>query len=257
MNESEIIIFIFVSIGIMVALVVSLVIFFNFSQKKIIAQKERNHLLKMNFQKEMLESTINTQEAERSRIARELHDDISSKLNIINVNVDFIKLKIDDQGLQSSISSISSALKESLERSRKISHELMPPILEKFGLEDAINDLMNQINLFGVLKMNIIGSEHFKNIVDQKKLHIFRIIQELINNTIKHAEATNIKIEAFLEKEILEINYSDDGKGIVSTKNSIGIGTMNIESRVQILNASWENIPQETGIKYKFKIPYA
>ena len=94
MSDNQLSYFIIVGICFILLLVASLVIFFNFSQKKILKEKELNHQQKMGFQKEMLESTINTQENERSRIARELHDDISSKLNVINMNMNILNMKL-------------------------------------------------------------------------------------------------------------------------------------------------------------------
>lgn len=256
MEESNIVTLIVVSILVILFLIISLVLFFNFSQKKILLEKERNHQQKMSFQKEMLESTIVTQEEERSRIARELHDDISSKLNVINMNMNILKMKVQEQDSKKILSEISASLNQSIERSRKISHELMPPILERFGLEEAISDLAQQINFSGALKMEISEKENFNKIHGQKKLHTFRIIQELCNNTLKHAEAKHISLSTKVENEILSIIYQDDGVGIPSDKISKGLGTMNIESRLQILDATWSQVPSEKGVKFKIKVPY-
>lgn len=257
MSDNQLSYFIIVGICFILLLVASLVIFFNFSQKKILKEKELNHQQKMGFQKEMLESTINTQENERSRIARELHDDISSKLNVINMNMNILNMKLKEPDNKKLLTDITSSLNHSIERSRKISHELMPPILEKFGLQEAITDLTQQINFSGEIKMSISRKENFKTFQGQDKLHIFRIIQELCNNTLKHAGAKHIAISTKVEGNELEITYQDDGKGIPSGTISKGIGTMNIESRLQILNASWNHIPSQKGVMFKLKIPYA
>ena len=257
MQEANIIIFIVVAILLLLTLVISIILFFNFSQKRILAEKELNHQQKMNFQKEMLESTINIQEEERGRIARELHDDISSKLNVINMNMNILKMKLEKEENKKLVANISSSLRHSIDRSRNISHELMPPILEKFGLEEAILDHAQQINYTGELKMEIRGKQNFSTVLGQKKLHIFRIIQELCNNNLKHAEASNILLECNSSEVGIDFTYHDDGIGVDQNTVSKGIGTMNIETRVQILNATWEYIPVKKGVTFKFTIPNA
>ena len=238
----------------MIILLSSLILFFNFSKKKIIEEKELNHKLKMDFQQEMLKSTINTQEEERSRIARELHDDISSKLNVISLNMGLLKLKLKEPESKQILADISTSLNHSIERSRKISHELMPPVLEKFGLKEAIVDLVSQINYSGIVNVKLEGKENFNSSDGHKKLHIFRIVQELFNNTLKHAGAKHITLSCKDTAGHLEITYEDDGIGIESSDISKGVGMMNIESRMQVLNGHWEHVKVEKGVKYKFKV---
>ncbi len=257
MTETDFLIIILVTVLVFVGLVVILIIFFNYSQKKIIEEKELNHQQKMGFQKEMLESTIKTQEEERTRIARELHDDISSKLNVVNMNLNFLKMKMSDEENLKIAEEVSQVLNQSLDRSRKIAHELMPPILVKFGLKEAILELAQQINSSERISVDLSNEDILETITGDEKLHIFRIAQELSNNTLKHAEADHIQIAFSKEEDAVEIIYQDDGKGLRSDKVTKGIGMMNIESRIQMLNGSWEIIPSEKGAVFKLIIPHA
>lgn len=255
MQESTIAYFIAIVIIVFLLLTLSIILFFNFSRKRILAEKEKNHQQKMNFQKEMLAKTIETQEEERSRIARELHDDLSSKLNVVNMNVELLKLKNVNSADADILELIGTTIGESIERSRKISHELMPPILEKFGLGDAIQDLVRKINFSGRISMEVDGKEHLENIKGQNKLHIFRIVQELCNNTLKHADADRITLECNSGDNAKFIIYQDNGKGISKEAKQNGIGMMNIESRIQILGATWEQLPSDRGVCFKIIIP--
>lgn len=241
----------------MLLLVISLFLFFNYSKKKILDEKERNHQQKMTFQKEMLSSTVNTQENERSRIARELHDDISSKLNVINMNLNMLRLKIEGQDQQKMMEDIGSSLNVAIERTRSISHELMPPMIAKFPLSDALVDLSGQINRSEILNMEIQGAENLKDVEGLEKLHIFRIIQELCNNTMKHANATRIDLDIDSGNSHLTFMYSDDGKGFPKSEYRKGMGMLNIESRLQVLHGFMDVLPSEKGVKIKLTIPYA
>ncbi|WP_235297970.1 sensor histidine kinase [Portibacter marinus] len=255
MKESQLTLFIIIVIIVMTLLIISIILFFNISQKRILAEKEKRHQQKMKFQKQLLAKNIETQEKERSRIARELHDDLSSKLNVVNLNVELLKLRGQNGDNAEILDMISQALTESIERSRKISHELMPPILEKFGLCEAIIDLARGINTSDQLLMQVNGKEILDNISGQNKLHIFRIVQELCNNTLKHAGADAITLDCVSKDGSVVITYSDDGIGISNGVKENGLGMMNIESRIQILHAHLEKIPSEQGVCFELIVP--
>lgn len=256
MTDQQLASLIIVAVIVMLILVISLVLFFNFSQKKILKEQELNHEQKMNFQKEMLENTIRTQEDERSRISRELHDDISSKLNVINMNLNLIRMKEKDEEVKKVIKSINDALGTAIERTRNISHELMPPVIEKFGLPSAIIALRDQVNTTNEIKMTTSSEELLDYNDGHKKLHIFRIIQELINNTLKHARASMIELNIHRDENEIILEYKDDGIGLPDDYDvRRGIGMSNIDSRVQLLNATVSRPNVKKGVCYKILIP--
>ncbi|MEQ6124918.1 ATP-binding protein [Pseudotenacibaculum sp. MALMAid0570] len=121
---------------------------------------------------------------------------------------------------------------------RKIAHDLLPPILEKFGLESAIEELVDEYNMSK--KVNIKSNiEYPKGELDKtQELHVFRVFQELINNSVRHGKSKNIALDFVKNKEDISIDYKDDGVGfsqeIIDQKK--GLGMKNIESRVELLN---------------------
>jgi signal transduction histidine kinase len=255
MNNAEISILISVSITVMLILAISLIIFFNYSQNKILTEKFINQQQKLDFQKNLLDSVILTQEKERARIAKDLHDEISSKLHVIHLNMHLLKKKVKDNDLEEVIENIETSLKSSIDRSRKISHELMPPILKKFGLEAALNDLVSEINRSRQIKAAIMGADQL-NVTDHlKALHIFRIIQELTTNTIKHAHAEQISIYIATSDKSYSFTYSDDGIGIQNTSNISGAGMSNLSSRVQAMRGEWVFQNSDKGISISINIP--
>lgn len=129
-----------------------------------------------------------------------------------------------------------------LEISRKIAHDLLPPILEKFGLKSAIEELADDYNSSKKIHIEYVLNYPKDLINKTSELHIFRIIQELINNSIKHGNAKNINLVIENQKPTLSIKYSDNGVGFDVTRAQYqkGLGMKNIESRIELLNATLE-----------------
>ncbi|WP_289662633.1 sensor histidine kinase [Flavobacterium panacagri] len=217
---------------------VALIIFFYFSRKKIIQKELEKKDLELRYQKEQLHANIVTQEEERKRIAQDLHDDISSKLNIVSLNSHLLTAPNLTEAETAEITeNIIALTTKALDNSRKIAHNLLPPVFEKFGLNAAIEELCEEFESSKSVKT------HYKNEIDfddndiDRHLHVFRILQELMNNSLRHGKATEIWI-AFSEKEgINTCDYEDNGVGFDSTnaENQKGLGMKNIDSRISFL----------------------
>jgi two-component system NarL family sensor kinase len=257
MNDNEFILFIVISVAIMLVFALGLIIFFSTSQKKIQSEKLANQQIKIDFQKELLESIIQTQEKERDRIARELHDDVGSKLNVIHLNLHLLKKAISKgQDTEQILDHIRTSLDESIQTSRDISHELMPPVLSKFGIHSAIEDLENAINRTGVFKLSINSEVDWQLKDDMHQLHLFRIVQELVQNALKHSKAKMVDINFEKKDNLLYLNYLDDGVGFPKEVEAKGLGLNNLETRVQVLEGSWQiNRSKLKGAEINIKIP--
>ncbi len=232
------------------------ILFFYFSRKKIIQKEIEKKNLEINHQKELLRSVILTQEAERKRIAQDLHDDISSKLNVVSLNTHLLKTpNLSEEELSEITNNITDLTQKALENSRRIAHDLLPPVLEKFGLHAGVEELVVEFNSSKVVQVKYTNDLNF-NIDDiDKHLHIFRILQELLNNSVRHGKATEISI-AF--KSIDNQNtcvYSDNGIGFESNSDSAqkGLGMKNIESRINFLNGTFSlKSSLNNGVKINF-----
>lgn len=217
---------------------VTLIFFFHQTKKKIIEKEIEKVNIKLDHQKKILQTTIKVQEEERNRIAQDLHDAISSKLNVVSLTTNVL---IEDNSIgeehKDALNHILDITTRTLESSRKIAHELMPPILDKFGLKVALEELFDEFTSNTDIKIKH-SIESLDYLDKSNKLHIFRIAQELINNALVHGKANQLKMELKKENQGFALVFKDNGVGfdVNDIKKKSGIGLQNIKSRVAILN---------------------
>ena len=255
-QENQLIIIVLIGVLLLLLMGVALLLFFFLSRKKIVEKELEKNTLEINHQKEIIQSIIITQEEERKRIAQDLHDDISSKLNVINLNANLLKDgELTPEEYTFVNNGILEATEKTLESARKIAHNLLPPILEEFGFKDAVEELADSFN--NSRKINIEYTINYpkKQLIPQNELHLFRITQELINNSVRHGKANNSVIDISFKNDQLIFNYTDNGVGFNSdnVEHKKGLGMKNIESRVSLLNGKY-TIGSEIGKGFKIRI---
>lgn len=255
-QEDQVIIIVLTGVLLLLLMGVSLLLFFFFSRKKIVEKEIEKNILEITYQKEIIQSIIITQEEERKRIAQDLHDDISSKLNVINLNANLLldgELTPDEYTFVNKL--ILEVTDRTLKSARKIAYNLLPPILDEFGFKDAVEELADTFN--NSRKINIEYTINYpkKLLVPQNELHLFRITQELINNSIKHGKANNSQINISYKNNKLIFIYTDNGQGfnVDNINNKKGLGIKNIESRVSLLNGKYK-IDSKIGKGFKIEI---
>jgi signal transduction histidine kinase len=225
----------------LVLVTTGLILFFHYSRKKIIEKEVEKVNIKLDHQKKILQTIINVQEEERQRISQDLHDAISSKLNVVCLTTNVL---IEDESINNehkeSLNHILHITTQTLENSRKIAHKLMPPILDKFGLKVALEELFEEFTSNTSIKINH-DIDAFNHLDKGNELHVFRITQELINNAIFHGKADELKMKLKKEKEGFTLVFKDNGIGfdVNEHKKKHGIGLQNIKSRVAILNGKF------------------
>jgi signal transduction histidine kinase len=223
----------------MLVMALTLILFFYLSRKKIIQKELEKKTLELNHQKEMLKATIVAQEAERNRIAQDLHDDISAKLNVVSLSANFLieEDNVTPKETDEIINHILKVTNKTIESSRKIAHNLLPPILEKFGLGAALEELCDEFSKSKKVNINSTIEYKIGGLPKDDELHVFRIVQELMNNSMRHGKAKEIELNFKLEIENLFLNYKDDGLGFDTSSIGVqkGLGLRNIESRVSLL----------------------
>ncbi|KAB8153505.1 sensor histidine kinase [Kordia sp. TARA_039_SRF] len=223
----------------MLVMALTLILFFYLSRKKIIQKELEKKTLELNHQKEMLKATIVAQEAERNRIAQDLHDAISAKLNVVSLSANFLleEENVTPQETEEIIHHMLKVTNKTIESSRKIAHNLLPPILEKFGLGAALEELCDEFN--NSKKVTVCYKIDYEagRLSQDNELHVFRIVQELMNNSMRHGKAKGIELNFNPTKENLFLHYKDDGLGFDVEKIGVqkGLGLRNIESRVSLL----------------------
>ncbi len=220
----------------LILLIVMILSFFYFSRKKISKKNEENKNLEIQHQQLLVNAVLTTQEEERIRIAQDLHDDISSKLNVISLNSYLLQNKKLSESEVFDISNIIiNYTQKAIESTRRIAHDLYPPVLQNFGLHAGIEELCLDVNTAKTVHVVYKNSVDFDLIPIEKHLHLFRIVQESINNSIRHGKAKNITIEFFSNGNKIKFKYSDDGIGfdLLNLQKAKGLGMKNIESHVE------------------------
>jgi signal transduction histidine kinase len=258
MDPNDLYLPITLAILIILFLVIGVLVIFNISRRRILKELTEKQSQELAFQQDLLKSTIITQERERARIAQELHDEIGSKLNVVNLNFNLLEQSlINGQDADISIDQIRTSLTHSIKRVRDLSHGLYPPILEKFGIQSALKSLALEFNKTGQIIIDMEIDHEWKKIELTKSLHIYRIVQELINNTIKHAKAKHIQFSSSQDKNGLMLIYKDDGIGVAGNLNKgLGMGMQNIKTRVSLLDANMElNSIKSNGFEIRILIP--
>lgn len=260
LNNQELLNAVFFILLAFLSMFVILIVFFYFSRKKIVQIEVEKKDIEIEMQKKILINTIETQEEERKRIAQDLHDDISSKLNVVSLNTHLLKTpNLTVSELDEITENIIKLTKNALENSRKIAHDLLPPVFEKFGLHAGIEELVFEFNSSKKTKViyaNTIDNELLENLCVSKQLHIFRILQELLNNTFKHANAKLVTINFLMKDENICLIYEDDGVGFSTQQSkSSGIGLSNIDSRISILNGK-STIYSKPGNGFHFQLEF-
>lgn len=248
-----------IGILIMLAFALAFVLFVNHSQKRLLKEQMRIQKLDYKHQEELLHATILTQEKERHRIARDLHDEIGSKLNVIFLNIFRLKkYGKEHKEIDAITSEVETVVNTTIDSIRFISHELLPPTLEEFGLIETIRELQHSYNLTKDIHVSFTTSEKGNNIDNPLiELNLFRILQELIKNSIKHGKASEVDVELNVKDELIRFLYQDNGVGFDSTKKAHkkGLGMKNIESRLRIINASYEiNSSIKNGISMTIEV---
>ena len=232
-----------------ILLIISILGYTSYQQKQKF-QQQRISELETQQQLTATEAVLKGEEQERTRLAKDLHDGLGGMLSGIKYSFNTMKgnlIMTQENALafERSMDMLDSSIKEM----RRVAHNMMPEALVKFGLDTALKDFCNDINLTGVLRTSYLSINVENVMIDQTTaITVYRIVQELINNTIKHAGAANAIVQLTKSNDILSVTVEDDGKGF--DKNLLNaakdIGWSNIQNRVDFLKASLD-VKTENG----------
>lgn len=249
----------YILIGSAILLLVLLTLLFsNFRQKRAL-QQQRISELETERQLHITEAILKGEEQERARLAKDLHDGLGGMLSGIkygfnNMKGNLILTPETAQAFERSMDMLDSSIREM----RRVAHNMMPEALVKFGLDAALRDFCNDINGSGALSITYqsMGLDNPTTtpptttstatatpISQTTAITIYRIVQELINNTLKHSGAKTAIVQAALsDNNLLSITVEDDGKGFDTSilKSSTGIGWSSISNRIEFLKGKWD-----------------
>ena len=245
-TEDSVALMMFFGIIGMLVLAVAIILFFVLYQRRLLAQQESIRTLELDHQRAVLESFIEAQEAERKRIAQDLHDGIGALLSASRMYInrlpsdgkptkDIAFIKQETGGL----------IDETIDNIRSITRNLLPTSLERFGLIAATEDLCKRINELGEVQMNFHYTQD-KRFDIQQEFTLYRIIQELTNNTLKYANASEVNIEIQIVESMLKLTYQDNGKGFdlqaweTNPQLQNGLGLRGIQARAEVLKTKFD-----------------
>ncbi len=217
-------------------------------EREIEELKKENKLISM-------QSMLEGQEEERKRIAQDLHDNIGTLMTSIKMKFLLIQKEIESIQKINIAGELDTMINSASQEVRRISHRMTPKILEHAGLHDSVMELETQLTENNIEVKSKLDA--LKSISDKKmELNIYRIIQEVYNNIIKHSSADKVSIVSNIEDSILTLRLRDNGKGMTKEKwdDKKTLGLNGIKSRVNYLNGEIKLV-EDTGTHYRITIP--
>lgn len=236
-----------------------IILFVVFYQKKMIQEQLKRQQLELEFQQKMMAATLESEENERRRLAGDLHDSVGGMLSTIRVGLTAIAKQLPDPKM---IDQSKKMLDDTLTSVRRISLDLMPSTLEKFGLIPALREMCERVQAASLITVNFVEEGEFQGMESKQELKIFRIVQELVNNAIKHASASTISVTLKADACLI-ISVEDDGIGFnprlnhTGSEKGSGLGLYNMENRARLLNAKLEfDTQRKKGSKITLTVPH-
>ena len=246
-------------IGTTIIVLLILILFFlrmRARKNRIIAAQK---IQKLEDEKKLMaaQSILVGQEKERERIARELHDGIGVLLSTASIHFSSVEEKADKETSEM-LKKANKLLKDASKEVRQISHNMMPGVLSKFGLREAIEDLFEDVEEASDIEVDLQLICKDERLPENMEIMIYRVIQEMLNNTIKHAKASKISLYISRGDDEVIMDYMDNGVGFDEDKlpHDENIGLSGIRTRIDYLGGTSElTCEPGKGTKYSISIP--
>jgi two-component system, NarL family, sensor kinase len=253
-------IYLIVAVAIVTMLVMAgaIILFVVFYQKRMIQEQMKRQVMESEFQQKMLQAELESQETERRKLASDLHDSIGGMLSTIRVGISTMGRLLPDP---QSIDQTKQMLDDTITLVRRISRDLMPSTLEKFGLIHALNELCERFQNTSHIRISFHEKGIFTPLDKNRELMIFRIVQELLNNAVKHSQASEINVTLGVQDNLV-VRVEDNGIGFDAeaikrdAHGTKGLGLFNIDNRARLLGGRIEHLkPGKQGSKTVLTIP--
>lgn len=241
------------TITLLIVVLTMIFIYVVFIKKKttlLLEQKEKD----MRFEKELATSQVEIKEQTLNYIGQELHDDVGQKLSVVRLRQNQLIAKLKDSEKEE-LNELSELLGECIQDIRNLSKTLITEQIIHFGLVESIEREVRRIQKLKLLTIDLITQKQDIDISPKHGLILFRIIQESINNILKHSRAKQVSIQLEDDQNTLKINISDNGKGFNTSKIQDGSGMKNMELRAKLIHAAF-SIQSELDKGTKTSITY-
>lgn len=204
---------------------------------------------------QLISAVIDAQEKERNEIAVELHDNVNQLLTTCKL---LLEQEVHNGNASPFVTNTSAYLQNAINEIRNLSHRLNPTHLEEMSFVQAIEEMAGKINLTSLnVAVTVKGTDFLNSLPPPVALSVFRILQEQVSNIIKHAEASNIEITMHADKNSVDFEVKDDGKGFVLKTTTKGLGLKSIYSRVELHSGTvYINTAPGEGCVLSVHIPY-
>jgi signal transduction histidine kinase len=222
-------------------LLAGMLLFFVISyQKRLLRNKAQVEQMKSRHQLAIFQSSIDAMEDERRRVSRDLHDEIGAALSMLRLQVGQLNVtrEIISDNTEKLIVGSKQLIDSTIENVRRISNDMLPHGLEEFGLKYALEILCDKVENASNIVIDLDAND-LERLENRLELALYRILQELLNNTLKHAQANQVSIVFKVSSTDITIIYRDNGKGFdMNNLEKRGLGLKNIESRVSMINGN-------------------
>jgi len=251
----------FIGIAVMVLLFSSFFLALTANQrKKIQHQKDINNLREQQ-QNQLIEAAVRSEEIERHRIAETLHDEVGAILSSTKLHFQGIKTNNMDERDNQVYEKGKELLDEGIKKVRGISHNLHSNILKEFGLNEAIRHFVTTITHDTVLKASVELDNQYQTLTPENDISIYRLVQELVNNILKHSNATEMQISSNFNQEKLQFVIFHNGQGLTQESfeelryKKEGLGLKNIQNRIILLKGMIIFSADKDGYKTTIDLP--
>jgi signal transduction histidine kinase len=245
----------------MLLLVVSVLIAVILTQRKKNQHRATLDKLREQQHNQLIEAAVRSEETERHRIAEILHDEVGAILSSAKLHLQGIKTANMDEKDQKLHEKGRELLNEVIQQVRSISHNLHSNILKEFGLNEAIRHFIRKITEGTMMNATATLDDNYKTINPENDISIYRMVQELVNNILKYANATQFIISSSLVGKELNLVLFHNGEGLTQEQfeelrfQKEGLGLKNIQNRVILLRGSIHFYNEEHGYKINIHVP--
>lgn len=230
-----------IGITVMLVLTLGIIFFVILYQQRIIRHQVEIKTINEQKQLELIQASIQSEEEERSRIASELHDDVGVTLSSVRL---FLHNAAKASAHSEIINQSRELLDESIHKIRSLSHQLQPATLQHLGLNASLKAFSDTVSKSGSITMRYIPADTLTPFDEQTELALYRIVQEITNNIIKHAAASHITLTTATDADELRLLLVHNGKGLTNESfrgliyKQGALGLKNIVNRLKSINAS-------------------
>ncbi|MBZ0245407.1 MAG: sensor histidine kinase [Cyclobacteriaceae bacterium] len=232
-GDSQIILLFIAGTAVMLLMAVAIILFVVFHQKKMVQEEIKRQNMEIEYQKKMLKAALESQENERKRVSKDLHDDVGMMLMTMRVSLNSQPNGSSDELMQ--------LVDETHESVRRISWDLMPSTLDNFGLFQSTQEMCERLSSRDTITVSYTEDGKRLPLDKDQELLIYRIAQEAATNALKHSHASHISVDFQWTKNSLILTVVDDGLGfdLANIKNKVsgrhGLGLYNMENRIALL----------------------